>query len=263
MKKLLIVLFALLFGTISFSRIAQSTEFIVDGDQIEISTGDIIIIDGDSGDIVIVDGDQIDVTIEDDVIIDGDAEDIVIIDADQDDVVSVDGDQINVDIGDVVIIDGDQTEVTTGDVVIVHKDDPITVYVDIKPGSCQNPFNIKSRGLLPVAILGDEDFDVTDIDPVSIRLEGVVPLRSSIKDVSHIEYCEDYDLDGYADLTLKFDSQAIATALGDIEDGEEPGLNLTGTLMDDTEIGGKDTLLIIKKGKKNGKKKGKKKGEKY
>lgn len=59
------------------------------------------------------------------------------------------------------------------------------VAVDIKPNSCPNPFNPKSRGVLPVAIIGMPDFDVADIDFSSIRLEGVVaPLRCSIEDVA-------------------------------------------------------------------------------
>ena len=59
----------------------------------------------------------------------------------------------------------------------------LQVIVDIKPGSCPNPLNVKSSGVLPVAILGTADFDVTTIDATSIRLAGVSPLRSSIEDV--------------------------------------------------------------------------------
>ena len=44
------------------------------------------------------------------------------------------------------------------------------VNVDIKPGSCPNPFNSKSKGSVPVGILGTPGFDVTLIDPNSISL---------------------------------------------------------------------------------------------
>ena len=37
------------------------------------------------------------------------------------------------------------------------------VSIDIKPGSCQSPLNVRSRGVLPVAILGTEGFDVESI----------------------------------------------------------------------------------------------------
>jgi hypothetical protein len=59
----------------------------------------------------------------------------------------------------------------------------IEVSVDIKPMSWPNPLNVNKKGVLPVAILGTEDFDVTQIDPASILLEGVSPLRWALEDV--------------------------------------------------------------------------------
>ena len=53
----------------------------------------------------------------------------------------------------------------------------IEVPMDIKPTSCPNPLNKKDKGVLPVAILGTEDYDVTMVDPSSVQLAGVVPLR--------------------------------------------------------------------------------------
>jgi hypothetical protein len=50
------------------------------------------------------------------------------------------------------------------------------VPINIKPGSCPNPLNVKNKGVLPVAILGMEEFDVPMIDVASIRLEGVAPM---------------------------------------------------------------------------------------
>ncbi|GAF91981.1 unnamed protein product, partial [marine sediment metagenome] len=68
----------------------------------------------------------------------------------------------------------------------VESDAPIGIctYIafDIKPGSCLNPLNLASRGVLPVAILGAEDFDVNAIDPASIFLEGVPAIRSAYED---------------------------------------------------------------------------------
>jgi hypothetical protein len=86
------------------------------------------------------------------------------------------------------------------------------VAVDIRPRSCPNPLNVKSKGILPVAILGTEEFDVYDIDPVSVRLEGVAPIRSSYEDVA----------------TPVADGTAAATAIGSeqeppCQDGECPG----------------------------------------
>jgi len=42
--------------------------------------------------------------------------------------------------------------------------------LDIKPGSCPNPVNRRSRGLLPMALVGTENFDVANVDPSTIAL---------------------------------------------------------------------------------------------
>jgi T5SS/PEP-CTERM-associated repeat protein len=132
----------------------------------------------------------------------------------------------------------------------------VEVPIDIKPGSCPNPLNIKSKGVLPVAILGTEDFDVTDIDPASLRLAGVAPILSSIEDVSTplLEKQDECDCisegeDGIDDLTLKFDTQEIISALGEIADGDELVLTLTGELLDGTHIEGEDCIIILSEGK--------------
>ena len=133
------------------------------------------------------------------------------------------------------------------------------VPIDIKPQSCPNPLNVKSKGLLPVALLGTADFDVSEIDPVSVRLAGVAPLRSNIEDVAtpfafpekeDCNDCTDLGEDGFDDLTLKFDTQEIVSALGAVKDGDCLLLELTGNLQDGTPIVGEDVVLILKKGKK-------------
>lgn len=130
----------------------------------------------------------------------------------------------------------------------------VQVAVDIKPGSCLNPLNIKSRGVLPVAILGSEDVNVEDIDVLSIKLAGVAPNRSSYEDVATAVYgdegeCITEEPDGILDLTLKFDTQAIVNAISEVADGDELILELTGLLHDDTPIVGEDFIIILAKGK--------------
>lgn len=130
-------------------------------------------------------------------------------------------------------------------------------FIDIKPGACPNPVNVKSKGVLPVAVPGTEDFDVTAIDPASIRLEGIAPLRSSVEDVS-TPYansqgecdCSIEGEDGVVDLTLKFDTQTIVSTMGEITDGEVRVLTLTGNLFDGTEIEGKGCIVVLVKGGK-------------
>ena len=131
-----------------------------------------------------------------------------------------------------------------------------TVSVDIKPGSCPNPLNVKSRGVLPVAVLGTKDFDVMSIDPATIRLTredipgvGVAPIRSSCEDVGTPfsgDFCECHELksDGYMDLTLKFKTQELVTMLALDIVGGQIQLTLTGTLKDGTAISGKDCIRV-------------------
>ena len=132
----------------------------------------------------------------------------------------------------------------------------IEVAVDIKPGSCPNPLNVKSKGVLPVAILGSADFDVHDIDVATIQLAGVDPNRSDYENVARplvdADECEcsAEEPDGYMDLTLKFDTQEIVGAIGTVADGDELVLELTGLLYDDTPITGADCIVIRAKGQK-------------
>jgi hypothetical protein len=131
----------------------------------------------------------------------------------------------------------------------------ITVSVDIKPGSCPNPLNVKSRGVLPVAILGTMSFDIMTVDPASIRLsrEGisgdVAPIRWSYEDAGTPftgELCDCHELkgDGYMDLTLKFKTQELVEMLDlDMVGGKIP-LTLTGMLKNGTEISGKDCIRV-------------------
>ncbi|MHC4284521.1 MAG: GLUG motif-containing protein [Planctomycetota bacterium] len=127
---------------------------------------------------------------------------------------------------------------------------PLEVAVNIKPSSCPNPINVKSSGVLPVAVLGSEDFDVSNIDAASIRLAGVGPIRSSYEDVatavsdSNECECSTEGPDGFLDLILKFDTQMIVEAIGEVDHGDELILRLTGVLSDETYIGGRDCILI-------------------
>ena len=143
---------------------------------------------------------------------------------------------------------------------------PIGVFVDVKPMSCPNPLNVCSKSVLPVAILGTEDFDVMTVDPASIRLnlvnlipgdgDGVCPLRWAYEDVA-TPYLADYDgchtlgADGCMDLVLKFDTPEVAAAdLLRHMDGEIVTLRFTGNLKEEfngSSIMGEDAIVVINK----------------
>jgi len=136
---------------------------------------------------------------------------------------------------------------------------PVEVPVDVKPGSCPNPINAKGRGLTSVSILGTEMLDVDTIDPVSVRLDGIAPIRSSYDDVGtpFMPFVgkEECDLDcnylygdGWMDLSLKFDTQELIDAFGVVMDRECLVVELTGSLKEEyggVPIVGEDVVLIL------------------
>jgi len=124
--------------------------------------------------------------------------------------------------------------------------------LDIKPGSCPNPLNVKSKDALPVAILGAEDLDAKEIDTSTILLEGVAPVRWSYEDVATPfsgELCDCWAQgpDGFEDLTLKFSRQDIVRALGPVNDRDTIEVTATWKLLDGTEMEGSDCIVILKK----------------
>lgn len=139
----------------------------------------------------------------------------------------------------------------------------IPVPVDIKPTSCRNPLNVAEKGVLPVAILGFEDFDVTMIDPASVRLlDEVAPLRWALEDVAtpfepFLDKVDAFDCttegpDGFMDLTFKFKSQEVIAALGEVSDGDVLLIPLTGNLLEEfggTPIVGVDVVVMLDKKK--------------
>jgi hypothetical protein len=126
---------------------------------------------------------------------------------------------------------------------------PIPVLADVKPMSWPNPLNVNGKGLLPVAILGTGDFDVSRIDPATVRLGGVAPLRWALEDVGTANDPL-AGPDGFMDLSLKFEAQAIVAALGAVNDGDSVILHLIGNLKPEfggRPIFGEDVVRIIKK----------------
>ena len=134
---------------------------------------------------------------------------------------------------------------------------PLHVFVDIKPQSCPNPINVGANGTLPVAILGTSVFDVTTVDPSSVKLQGVSPLRYALEDVAtpftgtlaSATSCTTAGPDGFTDLVLFFDKQALSAALGPVTNGQVLVLTVTGNLLPSfggTAISGQDVVVINK-----------------
>ena len=145
-----------------------------------------------------------------------------------------------------------------------------TLPVDIKPGSCPNPLNRKSKGLLPVALLGTGDFDVLTVDPESVRLsradgvgdpviphEGPAGLKPVIEDVGTPfdgEPCDCHEAegDGIDDLLLKFSTPEVVEVLelDDLKSDTSVELIISGSLANGTRFTATDCvrLVPVKKG---------------
>ena len=135
---------------------------------------------------------------------------------------------------------------------------PESVSIDIIPKTCPNECKIKGGGFIKVAILGTVDFEVIDIDAASVRLEGVAPTRSRLKDKSSPVVppptgceCTTEGQDGFLDLCLEFDREEILSALGEVNVGDILVLTLTGSLNNGTFIEGNDCIVMVQKGKKD------------
>lgn len=159
-----------------------------------------------------------------------------------------------------VSLDPNVTFVSSGGRTAPGLPTALAVPIDVKPQGCPNPLNVQSQGVLPVAILGTSTFDVTQVDVSTVKLEGVSPIRSAFEDVAtpfvpftgktQASDCTAQGPDGFLDLTLKFDTQAVVAALGTVTDGQVRVLHLTGNLMaasGGTAINGEDVVVILRK----------------
>jgi hypothetical protein len=93
----------------------------------------------------------------------------------------------------------------------------LVVAIDVKPGSYPNCFNINGNGVIPVAVLGTADFDVSRIDPstlafggLDIRVKGNGAPQCSVEDVSGDLSSPEGAPDGHPDLVCQFVDDATA-----------------------------------------------------
>jgi len=90
------------------------------------------------------------------------------------------------------------------------------IVIDIKPGNNQNNINLKSKGVVPVAILSTDDFDATSIPADTIFLAGSGVAKRG-KGNKFLASEEDVDGDGLLDLVVKVETENLDP--GTFQDG--------------------------------------------
>jgi len=123
----------------------------------------------------------------------------------------------------------------------------LSVSIDIKPGSYPNCMNVNNHGVIPVAILGSEEFEVSTIDVstlsfagLEVRVKGNDLPQCSLEDVSGDFNSPEGAPDGYPDLVCHFiDDEA------QWEPGESTA-TVTGQLNDGRSMEGTDEICIVK-----------------
>lgn len=159
-----------------------------------------------------------------------------------------------------VCANGDGAKYAGQSVIIEVPKPSIEVPLDVHPTSCPNPVNLTSGGVVPVAILGTADFDVATIDPATVSIFGVKPVRWAVEDVatpyspfvgkSGEMACTTSGRDGYKDLTLKFNKRDLVSTFGNVADRQVVTVKVDGNLKAEfgaTAITGEDVIRVIKK----------------
>jgi hypothetical protein len=114
---------------------------------------------------------------------------------------------------------------------------PPLVLIDVKPGSLDNPINVSSTGVIPVAILGSDHVDVTGVNTKSLRL-GALVVRSA-KDSTSQCARSDVNYDGRTDLVCQFQNVASNWQPG------QTTVPLTGTFNNGDSIFASDQIRLV------------------
>jgi len=91
-------------------------------------------------------------------------------------------------------------------------------YLDIKPGSYPNSINTKSNGVIPVALLGTDTFDVRTVEVTSLAFgpSNAQPKHDLTDSEVYEEHIQDVNYDGYEDLVSHYKTKQTGIAAGQV-----------------------------------------------
>jgi hypothetical protein len=117
----------------------------------------------------------------------------------------------------------------------------IPIEIDIRPGSDLNPMNSMARGVIPVAILGSDTFDVWNVDTETLSFgpAGAIPRHDLLDPQTFENHLEDVDEDGFVDLVSHY--RAADTG---IEPGDEDAC-VTGRTLEGIPFEGCDSIQTL------------------
>jgi hypothetical protein len=113
----------------------------------------------------------------------------------------------------------------------------LPVPIDIKPGDPNNTINLRSRGVLIVAILSTSEFGATTVDPATVKLAGA-PVTTHGRNTPMTSVA-DLNRDGRVDLLLHFRTQDLQL------DPTATEAVLKGTTFSGQRIRGVDSIRLV------------------
>jgi hypothetical protein len=110
----------------------------------------------------------------------------------------------------------------------------LTVNMSVKPGDTQQIVNLRSQGVVPVAILSTSTFDASKVNPLTVRFgrtgTEAAPVHFSLQDING---------DGLLDMVLQFRVQSTGLRVGDSQ------VTIMGRTLDETPFRGSSAIQII------------------